>query len=326
MEATFLPHPSVRRVPDAMFCIGGPGRTPHVLVQGTVEAGATRALDVPPVAGRYRVFARGGAAATLEVDDAGARTVDATIDPGAVHPAHLHAAPGGELRLRSLCEDARHVKIERLEFASTAATAHVVSTLGDFRTIFSSELLKRGTPLKVARAAVLFSDSTGSTALYTQVGDAAAFRLVDDHFDVLRAVIDAHEGVFVKTMGDAVLAAFVDAAQCARAAIDVLERFEAFRAKEKHGALVGLKLGLFAGACYVVTANGALDYFGQTVNVASRVQHQAASGEIVMPASVFESLEAKDRSRLVEKERFEAHVKGVDGALALVRAALASRP
>ena len=103
------------------------------------------------------------------------------------------------------------MKIERLEFASAAATAHVVSTLTEFRTIFSSDLLKRGTPLKVARAAVLFSDLTGSTALYSQVGDAAAFRLVDDHFDVLRAVVDAHEGVFVKTMGDAVMAAFVDA-------------------------------------------------------------------------------------------------------------------
>jgi class 3 adenylate cyclase len=326
VEATFLPHPAVRGVPDAMFCIGGPARTPHVLVQGTVEAGATRSLDVPREAGRYRVFARGGAAATLQVDEAGAREVDVSIDAASVHPAHLHAAPGGELRVRSTCEDARHVKIERLGFASTAATAHVVSTLGEFRTIFSSELLKRGTPLKVARAAVLFSDLTGSTALYSQVGDAAAFRLVDDHFDVIRAVVDLHEGVFVKTMGDAVLAAFVDATQCARAAIDALERFEAFRAKEKHGGLVGLKLGLFAGACYVVTANGALDYFGQTVNVASRVQHLAGSGEIVMPGAVFESLEPADRARLVEKERLEAHVKGVDGTLELVRVALAPLP
>jgi class 3 adenylate cyclase len=326
VEATFLPHPAVRGVPDAMFCMGGPARTPHVLVQGTIEAGATRSLDVPREAGRYRVFARGGAAATLEVGEGGAREVDVTIDQGAVHPTQLHAAPGGELRVQSTCEDARHVKIERLTFASTAATAHIVSTLGEFRTIFSSELLKRGTPLKVARAAVLFSDLTGSTALYTQVGDAAAFRLVDDHFDVIRAVVDAHDGVFVKTMGDAVLAAFVDATQCARAAIDALERFEAFRAKEKHGGLVGLKLGLFAGACYVVTANGALDYFGQTVNVASRVQHLAGSGEIVMPGMVFESLAPADRKRLVEKERLEAHVKGVEGTLQLVRAGLVTAP
>ncbi|HEY8089459.1 MAG TPA: adenylate/guanylate cyclase domain-containing protein [Polyangiaceae bacterium] len=324
VEATFLPHPSVRRVPEALFCIGGPGRTPHVLVQGTVEAGATRDLDVPQEAGRYRLFARGGASATLEVDASGEAVVSATVDEKAVHPARLHASPGGTVRLTSQYPEARHVKIERLEFASAAATAHTVTTLTEFRTIFSSELLKRGTPLKVARAAVLFSDLTGSTALYSQVGDAAAFRLVDDHFDVLRAVVDAHDGVFVKTMGDAVMAAFVDASQCARAAIDALQRFEAFRAKEKHGGLVGLKLGLFAGACYVVTANGALDYFGQTVNVASRVQHLASSGEILMPVEVLESLPAVDRARLVERERIRAHVKGYEGELHLVRAGLRS--
>jgi class 3 adenylate cyclase len=325
VEATFLPHPSLRRVPEAMFCIGGPARTPHVLVQGTVGSRATSTLDVPQEPGRYRVFARGGATATLEVDEAGEPTAEARVDAASVQPAHLHAVPGGQLRVVSECEDDRHVKIERLDFASAAATAHVVSTLGDFRTIFSSELLKRGTPLKVARAAVLFSDLTGSTALYTQVGDAAAFRLVDDHFDLLRAVVDAHEGVVVKTMGDAVMAAFVDVRQCARAAADALQRFEAFRATEKHGDLVGLKVGLYAGACYVVTANGALDYFGQTVNVAARIQHLAGSGEIVMPRDVFESLDIGDRQSLAVTERLQARVKGVERPLDLVRLSL-TRP
>jgi len=322
VEATFLPHPSVRSAPEALFCIGGPGRTPHVLVQGSLDAGAARTLDVPDKAGRYRVFARGGASATLEVDDAGAPVVSARVEPDAVHPPRLHASPGGRLELTSTCADARHVKIERLDFASAAATAHVVSTLGEFRAIFSSDLLKRGTPLKVARAAVLFSDLTGSTALYTQVGDAAAFRLVDDHFDVLRAVIGEHDGVVVKTMGDAVMGAFVDASQCVRAAADALRRFEAFRAKEKHGALVGLKLGMYAGACYVVTANGALDYFGQTVNVASRVQHLAGSGEIVLPHELFEAVDPRVREGLVVRERLRATVKGVAEPLDLVRVAL----
>ena len=62
------------------------------------------------------------------------------------------------------------------------------------------------------------------------------------------------------------------------------------------------------------------------VNVASRVQHLAGSGEIVMPGTVFDSLDAADRKRLVEKERLEAHVKGVDGTLELVRTALAPPP
>lgn len=322
VEVTFLPHPSVRRVPEGMFCIGGPARTPHVLMQGVVEPNKDKAIPAPREAGRYRLFARGGAAATLEVDDAGAATASASVEDGRVEPARIHVAPGGEVRVSNRFPDARHVKIERLEFASTAATAHVVSTLPEFRTIFSSELLKRGTPLKVARAAVLFSDLTGSTALYTRVGDAAAFRLVDDHFDLIRDVVAAHDGVLVKTMGDAVMASFVDAIACARAASDALSRFETFRASQKHGELVGLKLGLHAGACYVVTANGALDYFGQTVNVASRVQHLAESGQIVMPHDVLESLPARERDALKVLERFQARVKGVEQPLDLVRVGL----
>jgi adenylate cyclase len=319
VEATFQPHPAVRRVPEALFCMGGPGRTPHVLVQAGVEPGTTRALQVPDAPGRYRVFARGGAMATLEVDADGAASVEATLSPEGLDPVRLHAAPGAELRIASRCSDGRHVKIERLGFASAAATAHVVSTLDEFRSLFAKDLLKRGTPLKVARTAILFSDLTGSTALYTKVGDAAAFRLVDDHFDVLRAVVTAHEGVVVKTMGDAVMAAFVDAGQCARAATDALARFEAFRVGQTHGALVGLKLGLFAGACYVVTANGALDYFGQTVNVASRLQHLAASGELILPSDTYAALDAAVQASLVVIERFEAQVKGVESPIALVR-------
>jgi class 3 adenylate cyclase len=245
------------------------------------------------------------------------------IAPGSVEPSVIRCAPGGELRVTSAYVDERHLKIERLDFAAKAATGAIVSTMGDFRQLFSSDLVKRTTPLKVARAAILFSDLTGSTALYAKLGDAAAFRLVDDHFDVLRAVVDAHQGVLVKTMGDAVMAAFVDAHACARAAADALARFEAFRAGHPQGALVGLKVGLFAGACYVVTANGALDYFGQTVNVASRVQHLAGSGELVLSHSLWESLPAEDRARLPLKERFSANVKGVAEALDLARVALA---
>ena len=319
VEATFMPHPSVRQVPEALFCIGGPTRVPHVLTQALIEPGQEKAIDVPRETGRFRLFVRGGVSATIEVEDEGPPTASVTATGDHVEPAHVHVAPGGQLVVRGDWPEARHVKLERLGFASAAATAHTVATLPAFRTLFSSELLKRGTPLKVARAAVLFSDLTGSTALYTSVGDAAAFRLVDDHFDVLRAVVAEHGGAVIKTMGDAVMAAFTDAAQCARAGVAALERFEAFRRKEKHGALVGLKVGLFAGACYVVTANGVLDYFGQTVNCAARVQHLASSGELVLPFEVLGLMSEEERAKLAVGERFEARVKGVAEALDLVR-------
>ncbi|MFT3696841.1 MAG: DUF5939 domain-containing protein [Kofleriaceae bacterium] len=314
IEATFLPHPAVRKVTEQLFCITGPGRTPHVFAQANLDAGTTRAFELPQESGRYRLFVRGGATSTLEIDAEGDARVEATIDRDNVAPAHLHASPGGEISVAS--SDARHVKIERLEFASTAASAHAVASLPEFRTLFASDLLKPGTPLKVAHAAILFTDLAGSTALYSSLGDAVAFRLVDDHFDLLRAAVAAHEGVVIKTMGDAVMASFIDASHCAAAALDALQRFGAFREEGKHREHVALKLGMWAGACYVVNANGALDYFGQTVNIASRVQHLANPGELVMERSLFESLPADSR---IEAVRDTARVKGVDEPLDLVR-------
>jgi class 3 adenylate cyclase len=323
VEATFRPHPALRRVPEAAFCMGGPGRTPHVLVQASVKAGERVTLEAPAEPGRYRLFARGGATATIEVDGAGDARATVHLSATGLEPASFVLRPSAELVLENALDDVRHVKIERLGFASAAATAHAVSTLDEFRSLFAKDLLKRGTPLKVARAALLFTDLTGSTALYTKVGDAAAFRLVDDHFDVLRAIVAEHQGVVVKTMGDAVMAAFEDDRQCARAAIKSLARFGAFRAAQAHGEHVDLKVGLFAGACYVVTANGALDYFGQTVNVASRVQHLAGSGEIVLPEETYAALPPEDQASLSVVERFAARVKGVAEPLALLRVRLA---
>lgn len=319
VEATFIVHPAIRDVPSQLFCVGGPARTPHVLAQACVPDGSATEIPAPEAPGRYRLFARGGAWADVTVDAAGAPSARIRLAEGGAEPRAVIVAPEGLLSVANGTGEGRHVKLERREDATRAATAHVVSTLPEFRRLFSRELLKPETPLKVARVAILFSDLTGSTALYSRVGDAAAFRLVDDHFDVLRDAMAAHGGAVVKTMGDAVMAAFVDASLCARAALAALRSFERFRAEREHGAFIGLKLGMFVGPCYVVSANGALDYFGQTVNVASRIQHLAESGELVLDASTFESLpqEALSGMRLVE--RFEARVKGVDAPLHLVR-------
>lgn len=320
VEATFTPHPNVRVVTDRMFCIGGPWRTPHVIVQANVDPSASRELDVPREEGRFRLFARGGATTSLVVDSAAPCDVTATLTDEGLSPGEIMVAPGGKVQLTNRTGDPLHVKIERLGYASYAATAHDVTTMSEFRRLFSKDLLKPGTPLKVASTAILFSDLRGSTALYTKAGDAAAFRLVDDHFDVLKKAIDESGGTVVKTMGDAVMAAFKDPFACVRAAARCLRDFEEFRRSHPNGAETGLKLGLYTGACYVVTANETIDYFGQTVNCASRVQHLAESGEIVLEESLFERLPQTDRASLVDAGRVEARVKGVDEPLRLVRA------
>ncbi len=128
-----------------------------------------------------------------------------------------------------------------------------------------------------------FSDLTGSTALYTRTGDARAFRTVQDHFELLRAIVERHEGTIVKTMGDAVMAAFLDEAQALKAALEMQAAFPPFRAAHPEAHDAFLKIGIYAGPCYGVTANGILDYFGQSANIAARLQGAARAGQIVVP-------------------------------------------
>lgn len=77
---------------------------------------------------------------------------------------------------------------------------------------------------------------------------------------------------------------------------------------------------MYAGPCYVVTANGILDYFGQTVNLAARLQGAAGAGEVVLVEAVAE--EAHQQGWLGRHElgeRFDAVLKGLDGPVRVTR-------
>lgn len=154
-----------------------------------------------------------------------------------------------------------------------------------FRELFAEETIPAGEGLAVKRVALLFTDLRGSTALYERIGDLKAFELVRLHFGHLRQSIARNRGALIKTIGDAVMACFVDPLDALRAALDMRARIAAFNA-EAGGELIGLKIGLNAGACLAVTLNERLDYFGQTVNVAARVQALADANEIVVTDDV----------------------------------------
>src|SRR6266478_3933541 len=62
---------------------------------------------------------------------------------------------------------------------------------------------------------------------------------------------------------------------------------------ERQQQSLGLKMGIHEGSCLAVTLNAQQDYFGQTVNIASRVQGLAASRSIVVTESVVENAHAR---------------------------------
>jgi len=124
----------------------------------------------------------------------------------------------------------------------------------------------------------------------------------------------------VKTIGDAVMAAFVDDLSAVAASLEMLRAFEKFRAEVPNGMRTHLKLGVFRGPSYLVNANGVLDYFGQTVNIAARLQAQAASGELVIEAALAElAVQAGKLPPSALRERYRATLKGVTQPLDVVR-------
>lgn len=158
-------------------------------------------------------------------------------------------------------------------------------TTQTFRTLFRTETVPVSEGIGVKDITFLFTDLKGSTALYDQIGDPQAYFLVRQHFDTLSHVIQQHEGATVKTIGDAVMAAFMNPLDATRAALEMLSEIEAFNHNISDKLV--LKIGIHTGHSIVVTLNDRLDYFGQTVNIASRVQGLADAGEIYISEDVF---------------------------------------
>ena len=158
-------------------------------------------------------------------------------------------------------------------------------TTQTFRTLFRTETVSVNEGIGVKDITFLFTDLKGSTALYDQIGDPQAYFLVRQHFDTLGNVIHHHEGAAVKTIGDAVMAAFMTPLDAVQAALEMLQEIEAFN-RNISDKLV-LKIGIHTGHSIVVTLNDRLDYFGQTVNIAARVQGLADAGEIYISEEVY---------------------------------------
>ncbi|MFO1073084.1 MAG: DUF5939 domain-containing protein [Geminicoccaceae bacterium] len=165
-----------------------------------------------------------------------------------------------------------------LSFAPYLTGKHLL-TSQTFRSLFRSEVVGGAQGLAIRNIALLFTDIKGSTALYQRIGDLNAFQLVQQHFDWLREATVRHGGAVVKTIGDAVMAAYPDAAHAVAAALAMREAVERFNRGQPERP-VSLKIGVHHGAAIAVTLNDELDYFGQTVNIASRVQAMAGAQEI----------------------------------------------
>ena len=318
VEMVFNPPLAIRSYELNPYCVSGPQNTPHIAVQQLIAPGEERQLHLELEAGRYRVRA-------LELP--GAQVVDVALSgpAQALFTLRDDGWPEGfsslgtqaVLRIHNATRASQLFLLERMAWSDQAATAADVLATQAFRDLFSREALRPGEQISVGPAAVIFTDLCDSTRMYNQIGDAVAFGHVLHHFDHIKEAIDAEGGAIVKTIGDSVMAVFTRPAPAVRA---VLRAREMLASSAWDGAVpLRLKVGIHYGPCIAVTLNDRLDYFGTTVNLASRLGDLAPQGGLVLSQAVLDDPETAAflRAEALALTGMESELKGLAGRFRL---------
>jgi class 3 adenylate cyclase len=160
---------------------------------------------------------------------------------------------------------------------------------------------------------LMFTDIVGSTGHAARLGDAEWRKVLKNHDDSLRDLIEEEGGRLVKTIGDGSMSVYdgpVQAVRCAR------------RLNEATKPLgIELRAGIHTGECERV----GLDFAGMNVHVAARVEGQAEPGEVLVTSA---SMELCGGSGLEFAPRAPVELKGVPGVWTLhsTRGATAGAP
>jgi adenylate cyclase len=151
--------------------------------------------------------------------------------------------------------------------------------------------------------AICFLDITGYTRLTHERGDEAAAELAQSLGRLVQRSSSERGGRPVKWLGDGVMVYFRDAGSGVLAALEMVEDVTSAGLPPAH-------VGLHAGP--VLFQEG--DYFGQTVNLASRIAEYARPGEVLVTQEVVDASSDADASFT---EIGPVELKGMSGVVHL---------
>jgi class 3 adenylate cyclase len=135
------------------------------------------------------------------------------------------------------------------------------------------EIEKLRTPITI-----LFSDIKGSTTFAEKKGDVEYMAMIDRHNRILFPVVEAEGGSVVKTIGDSILAKFDDPVAAVRAAAGMQRALAKDRVGREQIDQIQVRIGLHYGMGLVKDN----DVFGDVVNAAAHIQHQAKPEQVLI--------------------------------------------
>lgn len=138
---------------------------------------------------------------------------------------------------------------------------------------------------------VMFTDIKGSTTFFETYGDIEGRLMVQKHNEMLFPVIQKHKGRVIKTIGDAIMAAFEEPVEAVRSAVDMQQCLLEYNKKTKEKKnQIHIRIGINTGEG-LVEKN---DIYGDVVNVAARVESLTAPDDILVSGPVYEVVRKTD--------------------------------
>jgi class 3 adenylate cyclase len=280
VEVTFRVHPAIREVPVQLYCSAEPSRKEFIRVQKLVAPGETATVKPKLAPGRYSVWAGHRGGWYVDVDEDGPPELAWEEHPEG-HVVRASSMP--TVQLANEGAEPQLFTIERAKWSDDALRPGMLLSFQEFRDLFSEDYIGADVKLAVGEQTLLFTDVVGSTAFYAERGDPAAFVEIKKHFDEVFAIVSANRGAVVKTIGDAVMATFVNPVDAVRASRQIHDTFHPAR----DDTPIRLRISLNTGPCIAVRLNSNADFFGGTVNVAAKLQALAEGHQIAMSEATY---------------------------------------
>ena len=317
VHLSFSPNTAVRKKSGLTFALSNPTHNSDIRLKTYLEPGQIRIIKIDLKRGRYKITDSKTEAVTyitVEPDGDHNASIIFFDDDTDIQNLRLSSNPNlilynkNRYPLTIECEDLNHelYKISPVE----------VTTQPTYCNLFPGELLQEKEQLPARDLTVLFTDLSNSSDIYNTRGDDSATGLVMNHFDVLEAMINSERGAIVKTNGDSVMALFPKPVYAVRA---FQKAQEAFKNQVETQRSILLKGGIHTGDCVAVILNNRIDYFGATVNIASRLVEYAKPEEVIISNSSYLCPELreylhKDQEELKMQE-FNTKLKGFEGQI-----------
>jgi class 3 adenylate cyclase len=149
---------------------------------------------------------------------------------------------------------------------------------------------------------IMFTDMANSTDITRQLGDDAAFELLQTHNGIIRSALRAQGGREVDRAGDGFLSSFASVARAVECAISIQQ---SFRAHNGANAEIPIRVRIGLGAGEPVADGDTL--FGSTVNLTARICARAQPEQILVASVVRDLCVGKPFSF---KEHGEVELRG----------------